>query len=51
MQLLAAYHAKKQHFEKIFKRRTMQSAIRLFVFDFLSDSRIFARTIRQGDNT
>jgi hypothetical protein len=34
MQLLAVYHAKKQHLEKIFTCRTMQSAIRLFVFDF-----------------
>jgi hypothetical protein len=35
LQLLAIYHAKKQHLEKISTRRTMQSAIRLFVFDFL----------------
>jgi hypothetical protein len=34
MQLLAVYHAKKQHLENIFTRRTMQSSIRLFVFEF-----------------
>jgi hypothetical protein len=37
---------KKQHFEKVFSRRIMRSAIRLFVLDFSWDGEIFAQTIR-----
>jgi hypothetical protein len=51
MQLAAVQHAQKTTLWNFFTRRTMQSAIRLFVLDFLWDGGFFARTIRQSDDT